>query len=125
ENSRLQLFSTRDNSYFARAATRQSNSASVTSEVAGFTPDFLDILTAIAELYTQDNVLPMQQVDGAKKHDIGSGAVFQVSSVKTNHISPSHLMADEVSIREVPVILKRSPLELFEDNGIPLDNDQI
>src|SRR3954447_25930133 len=72
----FQLLSTRQNSYFARTAARQRSPQHATSNTEVFVPDFLDILTAAAELYHQDEVLPMQQLDGLEKLDIGSGAVF-------------------------------------------------
>lgn len=125
ESDLFQLLSTRQNSYFARTAARQRSSQHAASNAEVFIPDFLDILTAAAELYHQDEVLPMQQLDGLEKLDIGSGAVFQVTSVEADHISPSHLLADGVSTREVPIILKRSPLELFEENGIPPDDKDV
>jgi hypothetical protein len=113
----------RFNSYLRRTTTRHRTTASCSDQSDAFTPDFLNFITAAATLYSQDGVLPMQQLNASDAQAVGSGAVFQVSSILTESTLPSQLMADEVVRENLKVILKRSPTQLFSSNGKACDND--
>ena len=80
-------------------------------------PDFLWVITAIARLYAQNNVLEMQQLDNATKSSLGEGTTFQVSSVDAPSTTLSHKTANKAIHKVVKVVLKQTPPEVYHDNG--------
>lgn len=79
--------------------------------------DFLWIITAIARLYAQNNVLDMQQLDNSIKDTLGEGTTFQVSSVSAPSTTLSHKTANKAIHKVVKVVLKQTPPEIFKSNG--------
>jgi hypothetical protein len=111
----------RFNSFFHRTTTRTRTFHHDTSTGKSIldteTPDFLRLVTAIQGLYSQRDVIEMQQLDRSTRKDIGSGAIFQVSTVNTESNRPSETMANTTIRHECAVILKRSPIPLYQANG--------
>src|ERR1700722_2057081 len=99
----------RFNSFFHRTTTRNRTFHHDTSTGKSIldteTPDFLRLVTAIQGLYSQRDVIEMQQLDRSTRTDIGSGAIFQVSTVNAESNKPSETMANATIRHERAVIL--------------------
>lgn len=73
--------------------------------------DFLDFLSATADLYSHPGVLEMQmRIDTGTT--LGSGAVSHVSSISAAFTRPSELSLNQFHYREL-VIVKRAAKRLF------------
>lgn len=106
----------RDNSYIRRTTTRTTNRTTATrSDVVE--PDFLNLITAIEELYSQRDVMEIQQLDGHNRTQVGLGQIFEVSTVNAESTRPSETIADSTVRHNQAVILKRPPAKLFESDG--------
>jgi hypothetical protein len=80
--------------------------------------DFLELITATAELYSQEDVLEMR-VRGDKGKPLGRGAVSEVSTVYARFTRPSAVISDQVQGERRTVVVKRSEAKLFLPNGQP------
>lgn len=80
--------------------------------------DFPALMTAVADLYSQDGVLEMQirHSDSVGKH-IGRGAVSGVSTVFAAVTRPSTVVSHQVKQRKHVVVLKKSAVRLFSPTG--------
>ncbi|MCJ1380558.1 hypothetical protein MMC17_003666 [Xylographa soralifera] len=114
-------------SFFIRTTTRNAtvnaNGTKHTLRPDIDNPDFLRLITSIDALYSQQDVLAMQQLDGSAREEIGFGASFQVSSVHTESSKPSEVMAEETMQHTQKVILKRTSRMLYEADEKTHDND--
>jgi hypothetical protein len=80
--------------------------------------DFLALITAAAELYSQEDVLEMQ---GRKEKGkpLGHGAVSEVSTVYAAFTRPSAVISDQIQKENRVVVTKQSEAKLFLPNGQP------
>jgi hypothetical protein len=86
--------------------------------------DFLALITAVAELYTQEDVLEMQG-RREKGQPLGRGAVSEVSTVYAGFTRPSALISNRVHRERRVVVIKQSESKLFLPNGQPNDTSAI
>ncbi|MCJ1436345.1 hypothetical protein MMC27_005723 [Xylographa pallens] len=114
-------------SFFSRTTTRNitvnADGTKSTLRPDIDNPDFLRLITSIQVLYSQQDVLAMQQLDGSAREEVGSGASFQVSSVHTESSRPSEVMAEETVRQTQQVILKRTSRMLYQADEATQDND--
>lgn len=80
--------------------------------------DFLALITATAELYSQEDVLEMR-ARRAKGKALGRGAVSEISTVYARFTRPSTIISDQVQAERRTVVMKRSEAKLFLPNGQP------
>ncbi|RYP67870.1 hypothetical protein DL769_005659 [Monosporascus sp. CRB-8-3] len=113
-------------SFGRRTTARLPRGHATSAEYESEQYDFIALMTAVAELYSQDGVLEMQIRDGRNvgKH-IGSGAVSGVSSVFAAVNRPSTVVSHQVKVRKHVVVLKKSTVRLFLPNGGHNDEDAI
>ncbi|RYO93293.1 hypothetical protein DL764_008012 [Monosporascus ibericus] len=113
-------------SFGRRTTARLPRGDAISDEYKSEQYDFIALMTAVAELYSQDGVLEMQIRDGRNvgKH-IGSGAVSGVSSVFAAVNRPSTVVSHQVKVRKNVVVLKKSTFKLFLPNGGHNDEDVI
>ena len=116
----LALDRDRNNSYIRRTVTRTTNVATKSSlarhDVSN--PDFINLITAVEELYAQRDVMEMQQLDGHRRTQVGKGGVMDVSTVNAESTLPSETTANEIVRHGHEVIVKRPPTRLFDANGL-------
>ncbi|MCJ1401236.1 hypothetical protein MMC11_004448 [Xylographa trunciseda] len=114
-------------SFFSRNTTRNitvnADGSSSTLRPDIDNPDFLRLITSIAALYSQQDVLAMQQLDGSAREEIGSGASFQVASVHAESSRPSEVMAEKTVRHTQQVILKRTSRMLYQADEKEYDNE--
>ena len=78
--------------------------------------EFLALITAIAELYFQHDVLEMQpRMD--KGEPLAHGAVSEVSTIYTAFTSPSAVISHRIRRKKHVVVIKQSESKLFMPNG--------
>ncbi|KAK0515692.1 hypothetical protein JMJ35_001726 [Cladonia borealis] len=109
----------RPNSFVRRTVSRTVNNATITHQNVR-DPDFINVITAIEELYAQPDVMEMQQLDGRKRKQVGQGGVFCVSTVNAESTQPSQTTADANVRKTQDVIVKQLPVKLFDENGLAL-----
>ena len=80
--------------------------------------DFLALITATAELYSQEDVLEMR-AQRAKGDPLGRGAVSEISTVYAKFTRPSAVISDQIQAQRRTVVIKRSEAKLFLPNGQP------
>ncbi|KAH6842426.1 hypothetical protein B0I37DRAFT_381908 [Chaetomium sp. MPI-CAGE-AT-0009] len=78
--------------------------------------DFAALITAVADLYSQEDVLEMQGRQEVGK-PLSAGAVSEVSSVHAAFTRPSTLVSHQTNTRKHVVVIKRSESKLFLPNG--------
>jgi hypothetical protein len=78
--------------------------------------DFLALVTAIAELYSQEDVLEMQGRREMGRH-LGRGAVSEVSTVYAGFTRPSAIISNRIKRERRVVVIKQSESKLFLPNG--------
>jgi hypothetical protein len=78
--------------------------------------DFLALITAIAELYSQEDVLEMQGRRELGKH-LGRGAVSEVSTIYAAFTRPSVIISNRIKKGRRVVVIKQSESKLFLPNG--------
>ncbi|KAF2822073.1 hypothetical protein CC86DRAFT_385781 [Ophiobolus disseminans] len=113
----------RINSMLRRTTTRHATTELDELHNSGYiqrVPDFLDIISHISTLYRK-NALPMEPFDHLKTTRLDSGAIFHVSSWKTEYASASPMTRSTVRRRK-RVVLKKLPVLVFDPNGKPFDN---
>ena len=115
--SRGTLSLDRNNSFMRRTVSRTVNNTTVTHKDVT-DPDFINVITAIEELYAQPDVMEMQQLDGRKREQVGQGGVFCVSTVNAESTQPSQTAADTIIRHTQDVIVKQLPARLFDENGL-------
>jgi hypothetical protein len=100
----------RFNSYTRRTTTRYRSTFSVTEQMDEFVPDLLNLITA-----ADGN--EMEEFDKRSAEPVGSGSIYMASSIarSTSHLSPT--IAGELVEESKSVILKYSPMALFDLNG--------
>jgi hypothetical protein len=105
-------------SFGRRTTSRLPRASASPEEYESEQYDFLALMTAVAELYSQDGILEMQVRRGSDvgKH-LGRGAVSEVSSVFAAVTRPSTVVSHQVKRRKHVVVLKRSAARLFLPNG--------
>lgn len=105
-------------SFGRRTTARLPRGSATPEEYESEQYDFLALMTAAADLYSQDGVLEMQvrEGDNVGKH-IGSGAVSGVSSVFAAVTRPSTVVSHQVKQRKHVVALKKSAARLFLPTG--------
>ncbi len=86
--------------------------------------DFVALIPAVADLYSQEDVLELQGRQGAGK-PLSNGAVSEVSSVYAAFTRPSTVVSHQTETRKHVVIIKRSESKLFLPNGQHNDEDAI
>lgn len=109
----------RPNSFVRRTVSRTVNNATITHQNVKDS-DFINVITAIEELYAQPDVMEMQQLDGRKREQVGQGGVFCVSTVNAESTRPSQTAADTIIRHTQDVIVKQLPAKLFDENGLAL-----
>lgn len=109
----------RPNSFVRRTVSRTVNNPTITHQNVR-DPDFINVITAIEELYAQPDVMEMQQLDGRKRKPVGQGGVFCVSTVNAESTQPSQTTADAIVRQTQDVIVKQLPAKLFNENGLAL-----
>ncbi|KAL2132010.1 hypothetical protein VTI74DRAFT_4316 [Chaetomium olivicolor] len=112
---------------FGRRTTGRLPRESATTEVYESEQyDFLALMTAVADLYSQDGVLEMQvRNDNNVGRHIGRGAVSAVSSVFAAVTRPSVVTSHQVKQRKHVVVLKKSAARLFLPDGGQGDADAL
>ncbi|KAG7284947.1 hypothetical protein NEMBOFW57_009562 [Staphylotrichum longicolle] len=105
-------------SFGRRTTARLAPGSATNEEYESEQFDFLALMTAVANLYSQDGILEMQLRAGQDvgKH-IGCGAVSAVSSVFAAITRPSIVTSHQVRQRKHVVVLKRSAARLFSPDG--------
>lgn len=115
-------------SFGRRTTTRLPRDESVSSSIyAREQVDFLALISAIADLYTQDNVLEMQcRGEGGRSGGmaVSRGAVGEVSAVYAAFNNrPMAATAQPGRRRRYIVVLKRAADKMFKPNGDHNDAD--
>ncbi|KAK3897528.1 hypothetical protein C8A05DRAFT_19731, partial [Staphylotrichum tortipilum] len=113
-------------SFGRRTTARLPRESATTEDYESEQYDFLALMTAVADLYSQDGILEMQLRGGNNvgKH-IGSGAVSAVSSVFAAITRPSIVTSHQVKQRKHVVVLKKPAARLFLPNGRHGDVDAL
>ena len=111
----------RNNSFVRRTVSRTINNATITHKDV-VEPDFINVITALEELYAQPDVMEMQQLDGRKREQVGQGGVFCVSTVNAESTQPSQTAADTTVRHTQDVIVKQLPGRLFDENGLAVSS---
>lgn len=101
-------------SFGRRTSRRHQSDASADIEDEYY--DFLALITAISELYSQGGVLEMQ-ARTSKGLPLGRGGVAEVSTIYAAVTSPSVVVAHRVRRKEHVVVIKQSESKLFMPNG--------
>lgn len=74
--------------------------------------DFLGLVTAIAELYSQDDVLEMQ-TRKTRGEPLAKGSMSEVSTVNAAFTSPSPAVSYQVTVQTHVVVVKQSASSIF------------
>ena len=103
-------------SFGRRTTTRLPQESTSSNEYDSEKYDFLALMTAIAELYSQEDILEMQcRKDTGKP--LARGAVSEVSTIFAAVTRPSAVVSHQVRRRKHVVVLKKSEAKLFLPNG--------
>lgn len=82
--------------------------------------DFISLMTAVADLYAQEDVLEMLAIRSRGKY-LTKGGVSQVSTIYAAFTRPSKTTCRQITRKERSVILKASPDGMFFPNGTALN----
>lgn len=103
-------------SFGRRTTTRLPREFVSTEEYEQEHYDFLALMTAISELYSQEDILEMQCRRETGK-PLAQGAVFEVSSIFAAVTRPSTVSSYKVKRQKHVVVLKKPETKLFLPNG--------
>src|SRR5271156_1929758 len=111
-------------SFGRRTTTRLPQESKSSKEYKSEQYDFLALMTAIAELYSQEGILEMQCRRGTGK-PLAHGAVSEVSRIYAAVTKPSTVVSHQVKRRNHVVVLKKSEAKLFLPSGQHNDTSAI